>query len=120
MSEPEAVKLFLSHYTIGKIPPEEAKELVRTVDLHTLTIEILAKTAQTQRTGIGILKRAITDDLNAHVYVAHRGDKDDLVVLYNEKFAKPAQALVDELTADGVLNHQAPFEHEVQWVFWEL
>ncbi len=45
---------------------------------------------------------------------------DDLVVLYNEKFAKPAQALMDELTADGVLNPHAPFEHEVQWIFWEL
>jgi len=45
---------------------------------------------------------------------------DDLVVLYNEKFAKPAQALMDELIADGVLNRNAPFEHEVQWVFWEL
>ncbi|MFO0792531.1 MAG: multiheme c-type cytochrome [Candidatus Brocadiaceae bacterium] len=45
---------------------------------------------------------------------------DDLVVLYNEKFAKPAQAFMDELIADGVLNSHAPFEHEVQWVFWEL
>lgn len=82
MSEPEAVKLFLSHYTIGKIPPEEVKELVRTVDLHTLTIEILAKTAQTQRTGIGILKRAIKDDLKTHVYVAHRGNKIEKVTSY--------------------------------------
>jgi hydroxylamine dehydrogenase len=45
---------------------------------------------------------------------------DDQVVLYNEKFAKPAQKLMDELTADGALNPKAPFEHEVQWVFWEL
>ena len=45
---------------------------------------------------------------------------DDLVVLYNEKFAKPAKRLMDELKADGVLNPNAPFEHEVQWVFWEL
>ena len=45
---------------------------------------------------------------------------DDLVVLYNDKFAKPAQQLMDELTRDGVLNPKAPFEHEVQWVFWEL
>ncbi len=45
---------------------------------------------------------------------------DDLVVLYNEKFAKPAQAMMNELTKDGVLNPEAPFEHEVQWVFWEL
>ena len=45
---------------------------------------------------------------------------DDLVVLYNEKFAKPAQKIMNELKADGVLKADAPFEHEVQWVFWEL
>jgi hypothetical protein len=45
---------------------------------------------------------------------------DSLVVLYNDKFAKPAQQLMDELTKDGVLSAKAPFEHEVQWVFWEL
>ncbi len=45
---------------------------------------------------------------------------DDLVVLYNDKFAKPAQQLMNELAADGALNAKAPFEHEVQWVFWEL
>lgn len=27
---------------------------------------------------------------------------------------------VDDLTKDGALNPKAPFEHEVQWVFWEL
>ena len=45
---------------------------------------------------------------------------DSLVTLYNEKFAKPAKAMMDELTADGILNPKAPFEHRVQWVFWEL
>jgi hypothetical protein len=45
---------------------------------------------------------------------------DDLVVLYNEKFAKPAKRFMDELKADGILNPAAPFEHDVQWVFWEL
>ncbi len=45
---------------------------------------------------------------------------DDLVVLYNEKFARPAKQIMDELKADGVLNPDAPFEHHVQWVFWEL
>ncbi len=45
---------------------------------------------------------------------------DELVELYNNKFAKPAQAMMDELTQDGVLNPKAPFAHEVQWVFWEL
>ena len=45
---------------------------------------------------------------------------DDLVILYNEKFAKPAQEFMNKLRADQVLNPNAPFEHEVQWVFWEL
>ena len=45
---------------------------------------------------------------------------DDLVTLYNEKFARPARAMMNELTKDGVLRKEAPFEHEVQWIFWEL
>ncbi len=45
---------------------------------------------------------------------------DDLVVLYNEKFAKPSKKIMDELLADGILNPKSPFEKEVQWVFWEL
>jgi hydroxylamine dehydrogenase len=45
---------------------------------------------------------------------------DDLVVLYNDKFARPAKALMDSLLKDGVLKADAPFEHEVQWVFYEL
>ena len=40
--------------------------------------------------------------------------------LYNEKFANPAQQFMKELKADGVLKPNAPFEHNVQWVFWEL
>jgi hypothetical protein len=45
---------------------------------------------------------------------------DSLVNLYNDKFASVAQGFMKELTADGVLNPDAPFEHQVQWVFWEL
>ncbi|MDR4509157.1 MAG: hypothetical protein MRJ65_13155 [Candidatus Brocadiaceae bacterium] len=45
---------------------------------------------------------------------------DNLVMLYNDKFAKPAQTLMKELTEDGVLKKNAPFEHKVQWIFWEL
>lgn len=45
---------------------------------------------------------------------------DSLVNLYNDKFAKPSKAIMDELIKDGVLQQKAPFEHEVQWVYWEL
>ena len=45
---------------------------------------------------------------------------DSLVELYNEKFAIPAKGLMDDLKADGVLRKEAPFEKDVQWIFWEL
>jgi hypothetical protein len=45
---------------------------------------------------------------------------DRLVALYNEKFAGPAQEIMNELREDDVLRSDAPFEHDVQWVFWEL
>ena len=45
---------------------------------------------------------------------------DDLVALYNDKFAKPAQQLMNDLAADGALNPKAPFDHELQWIFYEL
>jgi hypothetical protein len=33
---------------------------------------------------------------------------------------KKKPSMVDDLTADGVLNPNAPFEHHVQWVYLEL
>ena len=82
LSEEAAIDLFLRHYTRGKISHEEVKSLVNFVDLHTLTIEILAKTAQTQRTEIHRLEQAIADNLRANVYVPHKGQKIDRVTSY--------------------------------------
>ncbi len=45
---------------------------------------------------------------------------DGLVNLYNDKFGIPAKKIMDELLADGVLSAKAPFEHSVQWVYYEL
>ena len=45
---------------------------------------------------------------------------DSLVTLYNDKFARPAKEIMDDLIKDGLLQQKAPFEHEVQWVYWEL
>lgn len=82
LSKDDAIDLFLSHYTHGKIGKEEIKELVNLVDLHTLTIEILARTAQKQRTKIDQLKKAIEDDLKANVYVKHKGGKIERITSY--------------------------------------
>jgi hypothetical protein len=45
---------------------------------------------------------------------------DESVVVYNERFGEPAQELMDELAADGVLVPGAPFEHRVERVFRKL
>jgi hypothetical protein len=45
---------------------------------------------------------------------------DDLVTLYNEKFAKPSNALMNDLQTDGVLNPRSPFGTTLQWTFYEL
>lgn len=82
LTEAEAVALFLSHYTRGDISEDEIKGLVRAVDLHTLTIEILAKTADLQRSEPGALKNAIAADLKANVYVPHKGGKIEKVTSY--------------------------------------
>ncbi|KAA3621834.1 MAG: hypothetical protein DWQ02_27030, partial [Bacteroidetes bacterium] len=45
LNEKEALNLFYSHYDLDE-DDETASEILRTVDFHTLTIEVFAKTAQ--------------------------------------------------------------------------
>ena len=78
----DAVKLFLSHYTRGKIDNQKIRDLVIALDLHTLAIEILAKTAQLQRTEPEELMNAIVDDLKVNVYIQHKGTKIDKMTSY--------------------------------------
>jgi len=84
LSEAEATALFLQHYRRGQISAEAIKDLVQLVDHHTLTIEILAKTAQRQRLPAGRLQRAMVDDLPARVNVGHAGGKIERVRAYLE------------------------------------
>jgi len=44
---------------------------------------------------------------------------DDMVDLYNEKFARPATAIVQDLTKAGKLT-PAPFDDKLDWIYWEL
>lgn len=82
LTEPEAIDLFFKHYTRGKISREAITDLVRMVDKHTLTVEILAKTAQKQRMPIDRLKKAIKNDLKTNVYVAHKGSEIERITSY--------------------------------------
>ncbi len=44
---------------------------------------------------------------------------DALVTLYNEKFAIPAQTLMNGFYESGKLT-ETPFDEEIEWVYWEL
>ena len=77
----KALALFKIHCKL--ITDEVAiNDLLKTIDYHTLTIEILAKTAQIQRNDIATLKKAIENDLKSHVFINHKGEKIDKVRSY--------------------------------------
>ncbi len=44
---------------------------------------------------------------------------DDVVDLYDTKFAKPAKAIMDELKATGKITKE-DFDDEIEWTWWEL
>ena len=44
---------------------------------------------------------------------------DDLVILYNEKFGKPGQAIVGALTENGLLT-PTQFDEEIEWTWFYL
>ena len=44
---------------------------------------------------------------------------DDTVGLWNDKFARPAQAIMDSLRAAGKIT-PSPFDDEIEWIFYFL
>lgn len=60
LTEAEALELFFEHYRREQ-NNELAMDIIIAVDLHTLTVEILAKTAQRQRIGLEELKNLLAE-----------------------------------------------------------
>ncbi|MDR6565025.1 MULTISPECIES: tetratricopeptide repeat protein [unclassified Arcicella] len=81
LSAKDALLLFQTHCTRIK-DIEGIEKLLQTIDYHTLTIEILAKTAQLQRLDIAQLQNAIEKDIRANVHISHHGNKIDKVYSY--------------------------------------
>ena len=76
LSEEEAVNLFRLHYHHSKLQNDFLVDLVKKLEYHTLTIEILAKTAQINRTSPDLLLNAIQNDLAVDVdELRHQGVK---------------------------------------------
>lgn len=73
LSEGEAIALFKKYYTGKRLGDDDIKKLVVAVDYHTLTIEILAKTATAQRYELDVLLQAIKKNVKSSAKV--RRDK---------------------------------------------
>lgn len=50
----------------------------------------------------------------------HYYQYDALVRLYNEKFAKPATAIMNMIKEKGLLERKVGFGNEIDWEYWEL
>lgn len=82
LSEEKAIALFQKY--CNRIKDQEAiREIVQVIEYHTLTIEILAKTAERNRTELPRLKQALKNDLKANVKTQHsKTEKIDRVTSY--------------------------------------
>jgi tetratricopeptide (TPR) repeat protein len=81
LTEEQAITLFTKH--CSHIKEEQAiRALVNKLDYHTLTIEILAKTAQVDRLSIESLQKALKLDLESDIEVSHSNKPVDRVKTY--------------------------------------
>ena len=78
--------------------------------------ELTADTWQAKRTRM----QAVCSHCHTPDYVhAFYQQYDDLVILYNEKFAKPGKAIMDAL-AEGGLRTPTQFDEEIEWTWFYL
>jgi tetratricopeptide (TPR) repeat protein len=119
LSETDAIALFKKHYALSKISDHEILELVKAVDKHTLTIEILAKTAQEQRTPLSRLKKAIEDDLQSGVYIRHKGSEIERVTSYLSSIFSLSQLSPEEIRLMQLMACLPPeYHHFVDLLSW--
>jgi tetratricopeptide (TPR) repeat protein/GTPase SAR1 family protein len=98
LPEKDAIELFRQHCTL--FTNEEVQQLVHAVEYHTLTIEVLAKSATLNRWDYAKTCDALKSDAHSHVAVAHSGhQKIDRVKTY-----------LANIFRAGNLNH------EEQWI----
>ncbi len=71
LSEAAAIDLFKRHYSLTKLQDADIATIVKAIDYHTLTIELLAKVAQRKRAILDELLVAIKDDITANVHTNH-------------------------------------------------
>ena len=50
----------------------------------------------------------------------HYRQLDGVVQMYNEKFAKPAGAIMKMIKDKGLLENKAEFGNDIEWIYWEI
>jgi tetratricopeptide (TPR) repeat protein len=85
LSADDALALFYTHYTRQQISTQDAETLLKNIEYHTLTIELLAKTAQVMRLSANDLHKALPNNAQTYVTVDHQQNlttKIDRVLTY--------------------------------------
>ncbi len=85
LSADDALALFYTHYTRQQISPKDAKTLLKNIEYHTLTIELLAKTAQVMHLKPDQLHKTLPNNAQTYITVDHQQDhtaKIDRVMTY--------------------------------------
>ena len=78
--------------------------------------QLVVETADVKRTRMkGVCSHCHTPDYINGFYKQY----DSFVVLYNEKFAKPGLAIMNELKKQGLLT-ATPFDEEIEWTWFYL
>lgn len=82
LTESQSVDLFKLYYKREKISDEEIKDIVKTLEYHTLTIEIIAKTAQNDGLDVQKTVNTIAEDYQVDVNTRHASGKIDKITSY--------------------------------------
>lgn len=77
-------------------------------------IEVLTSDQRRQK-----MKNVCSACHTSSVIEGHYNQFDDVVELYNEKFAKPIAAIMGELKKAGYITKE-PFDEEIEWTWWEI
>ena len=97
LSEEDAIKLFQEHCTHIK-DIEGIRQLIKSVEYHTLTIELLAKTATEQNMNLASLKNAIHEDVRSGAEVArNKGEQVQRIYRYLARVFDLAGLSEDEI-----------------------
>jgi len=82
LSREQAIELFKLHYRRKTIPDDRIGEIVEKLEYHTLTIEILAKTAQNANLDVNKTVDAIAKNYTVDVNARHANSRIDKVTSY--------------------------------------